>query len=45
MLLGVVYKATGYVTLRGKNEEAYVKKEKMCTFRKGFPLIKSNIGI
>ena len=42
---GLLYNKAGYVALRSNNQEAYVKKEIVCIFKKDFPSIKTNIGI
>ena len=42
---GLLYNMAGYVELRGKTYEAYVKKDTVRIFKKVFPLIKTNICI
>ena len=41
----LLYNMAGYVALRGKTYEAYVKNDTVCIFKKVFPLIKTNICI
>ena len=38
LIHGLLYNTARYVALRGKNQEAYVKKKNICIFKKDFSL-------